>query len=141
MITTIATTLIVTRIVRKVTARVTGASSGPGGSVGGGSGSSDAGRAFGALPRRVGTDRRPRDDDARVDRQAAARRADDEPVETTRGRTTALLADPVVLRAVAGALEPLRREAPRHLAAEVHALLVQRHDALFHPGDDGRVLR
>ena len=43
-----------------------------------------------------------------------------------------LLADAVVLRAVALALEPLRGHALRHAAAEVHALLVERGEPGLH---------
>ena len=56
---------------------------------------------------------------------------DGELVETPGGGATLLLADPVVLGAVAGALEPLRRLAPRHPAAEV--------DALLEEGDEARL--
>src|SRR5437763_13940124 len=48
-----------------------------------------------------------------------------EPVEAARGRSALLLPHPVVLRAVARALEPLRRQAIGHAATEVHALLVE----------------
>ena len=61
-----------------------------------------------------------------------------EAVEATRRRAALLLADPVVLRAVARALEPLRRHALRHPAAEVHALLVQRDEPGLHAGELGR---
>ena len=55
-----------------------------------------------------------------------------------RGRRAALLlADLVVLRAVARALEPLRGDALRHAAAEVRALLVQRVDAVLHAVQHG----
>ena len=47
-----------------------------------------------------------------------------------RRRAQLVLAGLVVLRAVARALEPLRGAAERHAAAQVHAALVQRHDAL-----------
>src|SRR4051794_13991200 len=82
---------------------------------------SDAKRAFLLLSGRVGTDRRPDLDVARVDGQAVAADDDREAVEPTRRRARLLLADAVVLGAVAGALEPLRRRAPGHATAEVHA--------------------
>src|SRR5206468_4077085 len=47
---------------------------------------------------------------------------------------------PVVLRAVARALEPLRALAPWHAAPEVHAALVERDEASLHAGEQrGRV--
>src|SRR5262245_46029325 len=143
MITATAATLMMTRIVRKVRARITFASSGPAGRGGweGSSSSRDARRALGALTGRVRADRRAGDDDPGVDGQLGAGHRDDEPVEAARGGTTTLLADPVVLRAVAGALEPLRGLAPRDLATEVHALLVEGDDALLHPRQHQLVLR
>ena len=59
-------------------------------------------------------------------------------VEAAGRRAALLLADPVVLRAVAGALEPLRGLAERHPAAEVDALLVERHEAGVHAGQHRR---
>src|SRR3954464_7603295 len=143
MIPATAAMLMITRIVRKVRARITFAPSGrarTGGSAGSSS-SRDARRPLGALTGGVRADRRTDDHDAGVDVQLVAGDGHDEAVETAGCGTAALLADPAVLRAVAGALEPLRRLAPRDLAAQVHALLVQGDDALFHPGQDRLVLR
>src|SRR5680860_833769 len=98
------------------------------------------GRSLGRLTRRVRADRRPGDDLASVDLDAAARHGEREPVEAARGGPGLLLADAVVLRAVAWALEPLRRVAPRNPAAQVHALLVQRDVALFHAGYHARLV-
>ena len=58
----------------------------------------------------------------------AAAHSESEAVEATRRRARLLLADPVVLRAVARAFEPLRCRAERHPATEMHAPLVQRDD-------------
>src|SRR2546421_12563437 len=57
---------------------------------------------------------------------------DREALQAGRRGSELILAGLVVLRAVAGALEPLRLLAVRHAAPEVHAPLVQRHqgDAL-----------
>src|SRR5215216_6332675 len=103
---------------------------------------SDTGRPLGRLPRGVRADRRTLDErrSGGVDRDLAARHLEHESVEPTRRGPALLLTDAVVLRAVARALEPLRRLAPRHPAAEVHALLVQRDVALLHAGDDARVV-
>src|SRR5437868_6100328 len=100
----------------------------------------DAVRTFGLLSGRVRADRRALHDArrARVHRDVPARDLRREPVEATRRRTALLLADPVVLRTVARALEPLRGRAVRHAAAEVHTLLVQEDEARLHPGDDRR---
>ena len=49
-------------------------------------------------------------------------------VHAARCRTVAVLTDAVELRVVARALEPLRRVAERHAAAEVRAALVERDD-------------
>src|SRR3954464_15278513 len=141
-ITATAAMLMITRIVRKVRARITFASSGPAGSRGsGGSSSRDARRPLGALPGGVRPDRRADDHDARVDVHLVAGDGHDEAVETARRRAADVLTDPAVLRTVAGALEPLRRLAPRDLAAQVHALLVEGDDALLHAGEDRLVLR
>jgi hypothetical protein len=59
----------------------------------------------------------------------------DEAIHASRRRAGLLLADAVVLAAVAGALEPLRCRAAGHAATEVRALLVERDDAGFHAGD------
>ncbi len=59
-------------------------------------------------------------------------------VHATRRRATTLLADAVVLGAVAGALEPLRGQALGHTAAEVRALLVERDQTVLHAGELGR---
>src|SRR5262245_13579345 len=88
----------------------------------------DAVRPGGLLTRGVRADGRAEEDRARVDGDDTRRDRDPEAVHAPRRRTTALLADLVVLTAVAGALEPLRRQALRHPATEVRALLVQRVD-------------
>ena len=81
-----------------------------------------------------------RDDHLGVDDDvAAAVDLGDEAVEAAGGRAALLLADPVVLRAVAGALEPLRALAPRDTAAQVDALLVEGDDALLMPLISGGV--
>src|SRR6478736_622029 len=67
-------------------------------------GGSDARRPFGALAGGVGADRGPGDHEGGVDRHLGAGDRDDEVVETARRRATLLLADPAVLRSVAGAL-------------------------------------
>ena len=136
----------ITRIVRKVRARITVSSSAPSGRTGDGQGrghghptqngpsapwpvvSVPIGGPVIGRPEVSMTTFWPRD-------------RDDAAVEAARRRAAALLADPVVLRAVAGALEPLRLLAPRHPAAEVHALLVQRDHPLLHPREHRRVLR
>src|SRR4051812_25606509 len=95
-------------------------------------------RALGLLAGGVRADRRTEDDLGRrgVDRdRAVGSDRDREPVEAARRRAALLLADPVVLRTVARALEPLRRGAARHTTAEVDALLVERHDAGLHAGE------
>src|SRR5687768_6911012 len=89
-------------------------------------------RAFQFLTGGVDADRRALDHLLGVHHDHAALDADAEAIEAARRRACLLLADPVVLRAVARALEPLRAGAPRHAAAEVDALLVQGHDALLH---------
>ena len=79
----------------------------------------------------------PGDDRAGVDDDVAvAADRDREAVHAARRRAGLLLADLVVLRAVARALEPLAGDALRHAAAEVRALLVERDDALLHAGED-----
>src|SRR5882724_3587615 len=90
-------------------------------------GASDAVRALSLLAGGVGADRRALDDDPGVDRHLAACDVGREAVETSGGRAALLLADPAVLRAVAGAFEPLGGLAPRDPAAEMDALLAQ-HD-------------
>src|SRR5947209_3908845 len=82
-------------------------------------------RPLGLLAGGVGADDRSQGDEAGVDRDLAAADVDREPVESPGGGPTLFLADAVVLRPVAGTLEPLRRLAPRHPAAQVHALLVE----------------
>src|SRR3954452_14389818 len=77
----------------------------------------------------VGSDGRPLDDEAGVHDQRVAADLHGEVVEAAWRGPTLLLADAVVLRPVARALEPLRGRAVGHAAAEVHALLVQRDDA------------
>ena len=74
---------------------------------------------------------------AGVDDDDVAGDLDAEAIQATRRRAALLLTDPVVLRAVARALEPLRGVALRHAAAEVQALLVQRDDARLHPVEHG----
>src|SRR4051812_27399980 len=98
----------------------------------------DAVRALGLLAGGVRADRRAGHDRAGVDRHVAvAGDRDGEAVHAARRRTGLLLADLVVLRAVTRALEPLAGHARRHAAAEVRALLVERHDAaLLHAGQD-----
>src|SRR3954464_13352561 len=73
----------------------------------------DAVRTFGLLTSGVGADRWALDDAAltRVHRYDISGELRSEPVEAPRCGTALLLANPVVLRAVAGALEPLRRRA------------------------------
>src|SRR5207248_4533033 len=96
---------------------------------------SDAVRALCLLTGGVGADRRALEDEPGVDRHLATGDFGREPVEAPGGRPALLLADPAVLRAVAGALEPLRRLAPRHPTAEMDALLVEHHDAGLHLGE------
>src|SRR6185436_5688457 len=98
----------------------------------------DAVRALGLLAGGVRADRRTGHDGAGVDRHVAvAGDRDREAVHPSRRRAGLLLADLVVLRPVARALEPLAGHAGRHAAAEVWALLVERHDAtLLHAGQD-----
>src|ERR1044072_6719740 len=88
--------------------------------------SSDAVRAFSLLAGGVGADRGSLGEHSGVDRHGVAVDLDGDPVEPPGGRSALLLADPVVLRTVAGALEPLRGLAPRNPAPEVDALLEQR---------------
>src|SRR5262249_4661377 len=102
---------------------------------------SHARRALLALARGVGADRRALGHRGRGDGHAVARGWGRETVHAAPGGTAALLADPVVLRAVARALEPLRRLAPRHATAEVRALLIQGDIALLHPRDERRKVR
>src|SRR3954451_21861506 len=97
---------------------------------------SDARRALLPLSGGVGTDRRALHHYRGVDDDVVARDLHREAVHAARRRTPLLLADPVVLRAVARALEPLRGLAPRDTAAEVRALLVEGDVALGHPGQD-----
>src|SRR3546814_4821211 len=73
----------------------------------------DAVRTLGLLAGGVGADRRADQHGAGVNADGAAVDGDREAVETTGGGATLLLADPVVLRAVALALEPLRGDALR----------------------------
>src|SRR5438105_4095979 len=94
-------------------------------------------RAFGFLTGGVRPDRGADKDRLGVDGDNTAVGGHRKPVETSRSGAALLLADPVVLRAVAGALEPLRARAPRHPASEVNALLVQGDEALGVPGQNG----
>src|SRR5580765_8519897 len=87
--------------------------------------SSDAVGAFGHLAGGVGSDGRTLREERGVDGHVAAGDEHLETIEPPGRGTVALLADAVVLRAVARALEPLRGLTPRDAAAEVHALLVQ----------------
>src|ERR1700688_3612943 len=94
-------------------------------------------RALGLLAGGVGTDGRPDEHGLGVNADGAVTvDGEREAVEPARRRAALLLADAVVLRSVARALEPLRAEAPRHAAAQVDALLVQGDVALLHAGDD-----
>src|SRR5436190_4994941 len=102
----------------------------------------DAVGTLGLLAGGVGADRWAGDDlgRRRVDGDLATLHGEREPIQTSWGRTALLLAVAVVLRAVALALEPLRRDALRHPAAEVDALLVERRVAGLHAHDlRGRV--
>src|SRR6478735_11437218 len=97
--------------------------------------------ALGLLAGGVRTDRRARDLLAGVDRDVAVgadrgRMA----VHAARGGSGLLLADAVVLRAVALALEPLAGRALRHAAAEVGALLAEDRDALSHRDEERLVV-
>src|SRR3954467_4443527 len=93
----------------------------------------DAVGALGLLAGRVGADRRAGDDRAGVHRDVAVGGdRQREAVHPARCRPGLLLADLVVLRPVARALEPLAGDALRHAAAEVRALLVEGDDARFH---------
>src|SRR5690606_15565183 len=95
---------------------------------------SDAVRAFGLLACRVGPDRDSLPDDPGVDDHVTGRGdLGREVVHPTWRRTALLLADPVVLRTVATAFEPLARGALRDAAPEMRALLVGGDD----PGPDG----
>src|SRR5689334_13609539 len=80
---------------------------------------SHAKRALGVLAGGVGADRRAEEDRAGVDDDRVAGLGRVEAVEATRRRARLLLADAVVLRAVARALEPLRGLTERHAATEV----------------------
>ena len=60
---------------------------------------------------------------------AAVGDLDDEPIEIPGCRSCVVLADRVVLRAVARAFEPSGRLTPRHPAPEVHAALAEVYDA------------
>src|SRR5215213_4582705 len=84
---------------------------------------SDAVRTFGLLAGGVRADRHALDDEPRVDGDVAGGRENQrEVVHAARRRAALLLADLVVLRAVAAALEPLARDALRNTAAEVRTL-------------------
>src|SRR5687768_3190411 len=81
---------------------------------------------LGLLAGGVGADGRTLDDGPGVDHELAARRhLHREAVHAPGGRTALLLPHLVVLRTVAGALEPLGGDALRHPAAQVGAGLVQ----------------
>src|SRR6185436_7400372 len=101
---------------------------------------SNAKRPFRLLTGRVRADRRADLDAAGVDGEAPAADLDREPVETARGGAGLLLADPVVLRTVTRALDPLRVLAPRHAAPDVNAPLIERDVALLHTGERERVV-
>ena len=92
-------------------------------------------RSFGFLTGGVDTDRLALDDGAGVDGDVASgRELEREVVHAARSGATLLLADAVVLRAVAAALEPLARGALGHAATEVRALLVRGDEALLQTG-------
>src|SRR5689334_164567 len=95
-------------------------------------GGSRAVGAFGLLAGGVGPDGRALDNDLGVDDDEAVFDCHAEAVEAAGGGAAHLLPHPAVLGAVARALEPLRRGAPRHPAAQVHALLVEGHHAAGH---------
>src|SRR4051795_5566937 len=86
----------------------------------------------------VGSDGRPLDDETGVHDQRVPADLHGEVVEAARRGPALLLADTVVLRAVARALEPLRGQAVRDAATEVHALLVERDDPGLHTCEDRR---
>src|SRR5262249_60599514 len=71
-------------------------------------------RTLGVLAGRVGADRRTEEDVAGIDDDRVARLCRVETIETTRRRARLLLAAPVVLRAVARAFEPQRRQREQH---------------------------
>src|SRR3954454_605858 len=98
----------------------------------------DAVRGLCLLAGGVRADGRPLDDEAGVHDQRVAADLHGEVVEAARRGPALLLADAVVLRAVAGALELLRGRAVRDAAAEVHALLVQRDHTGLHAREDRR---
>src|SRR5919106_1158555 len=87
-------------------------------------------RSLRLLLDRVGATRRTVDPRARVHADQAVLHDDPEPVHPARRRTVPVLPGAVVLRAMAGALEPLALDAEGHPAPEVDALLVQRHEAV-----------
>src|SRR5688572_22666491 len=88
--------------------------------------------ARGLLAGGVRADGRTRDDDRGVHADLPTGDRQREAVEPARCRAALLLAVAVVLRAVALALEPLRRLALWHPAPEVDALLVERGVASLH---------
>src|SRR5262245_7644839 len=87
-------------------------------------------RALGGLVDRVGPPRRAGDDLRGVHLDRVAVHGDREPHQPVGGRAQLPLARVVVLRAVAGAFEPLALVAERDAAPEVRALLVQRHEVV-----------
>src|SRR5262245_3899686 len=89
-------------------------------------------RTFRLLAGGVRADGRALNDRAGVNGQHVAVDRRRETIHAARRGATAFLADSVVLRTVTGAFEPLRGWTVRHAAAEMRALLVQRHDARFH---------
>src|SRR3546814_13729461 len=94
----------------------------------------DAVRTLGLLAGGVGADRRADQHGAGVNADGAAVDGDREAVENTGGGATLLLAEPVILRAVALELEPLRGDALGHAATEVDALQVERPLTGHHAG-------
>src|SRR5918996_2522193 len=81
--------------------------------------------------KRVGAAGRTDDDLRGVDQDVSCRgHLDAEPIEPARCGTELVLARGVVLRAVAGALEPLGLTTEGDTTAKVHTPLVQRHDPL-----------
>src|SRR5687768_342584 len=95
-------------------------------------------RPLGSLVDGVGSPRRSADDRGGVHRHGRALHGDPEPVQAGGGGPQRPFAGAVVLRAVAGALEPLALLAEGHPAAQVGALLVDGHEPL---GGDPRVER
>src|SRR5918992_1008035 len=96
--------------------------------------SSNAARALSFLTGGLDADRQALDHGPGVDGHQVAVDHEGELVETPGSGPTLLLPDPVVLGAVARALEPLRGLAPGHPTAEVNTLLEESDEAGFQPG-------